>query len=165
MVASAFRSSGYCMTPEMTFEYLPERECQCLEDAFNDSSLIFARRVDKTKTPKDRHFRGKHERAEPRLPDPSVTDCEQVCGYYGISVDVWNETSQEQIWERHQRILDISPKYKNNLLIFKFGERAGKVKHTPVRGVEPNLHHHDFYKCDTFDVEQDIIEVEMRPIK
>lgn len=137
----------------MTFENLHiGTDCNCLHRAKPNSTDLFARRVGKAPDLKDRDFRTHHERSkEPDDPD----NCSIVCGYRGLSVDLWNDDTKEQILNRYGITNAFAPvigKKKNQLSIIRLNEASGVVKHTPIKGPSPNPYHYDWYKCDNFDL-------------
>lgn len=124
-------------------------KCSCLSESEPDLTNTFARKVRKAPDIKEGDFRNHYERD--RVPDPNV--CEQVCGFHGVSVEIWNESSSDILLEKYQKTANYSPKHKNNLSIFRFKDDAGVVKYTPDQEVY-NEHHYDFYKQDSFTVDR-----------
>lgn len=124
-------------------------ECSCLIESYLDLSNTFARRVRKAPDIKEGDFKNHYERDQ----FPDSDKCKDICGFHGVSVEIWNDTSSEILLKKYQTTANYSPKYKNNLSIFKFKENAGLIKYTPDQ-IEYNEFHYDFYKEDSFIVDR-----------
>ena len=136
--------------------------CSCLNGAKLDTTSLFARKVGKAKSLKDRDFKSYAEKG--REFNDKIQSCANVCGILGLSIDIWNDKSKEDIINRYKTTSAFSPKLKNHLSILKFKENSGKVKHTPVKEPTPNKHHFDFYKSDEFVLDESIELVELIPL-
>jgi len=142
----------------MTFQYIEEEtECECLNDFFEDFSNIYARKVSKSATPKERDFKSHWERGKrPK----NIEDCKTVCSYMALSVHPWNDQTKEIVQNHYIQSCKITPGYKKRICVFNLAPNGGKFKHTP----EPNDEtHHDFIKSDQFEI-QSILLQEMIPI-
>ena len=124
-------------------------ECSCLTESYVDLSNTFARRVRKAPDMKEGDFKNHYERDQ----HPISAECEDICGYHGVSVEIWNDASSSILLEKYQATANYSPKYKNNISVFKFKNDAGVVKYTPNQEVY-NEFHYDFFKEDTFIVDR-----------
>lgn len=148
----------------MTFKYLDENtSCNCTSGADIDTTNLYARRIGKVNSLKTRDFKTMFEKG--RAINDALKDCEEVCGNYGLSIDKWNETTKEEVMDKYLTTLKIAPKHKNNVCVIRFDVDAGKTKHTPIKTDPANLHHHDFYKADSFSLEKHVDLVEIIPIK
>lgn len=138
----------------MNFTTLSEgHSCNCHRKADENCTDTFARKVCDARELKSRDFKTHHERGLP----PESASCDDICGYRGVSVFVWNGNSKTYISEKFSLTFGISPMMKRpkyQLGVFRISEGLGKVKHTPNQkhGVEP--YHYDFYKSDEFAVEK-----------
>lgn len=140
----------------MTFTNISNNaECACLRDSYADVVNIFARKVRKAPDMKEGDFRSNFEKD--RLPE--TDSCDDICGIHGVSVEIWNEESAVPLLEKYQTTANYSPKYKNNLSIFKLKDGAGVVKYTPNQK-EYNEFHYDLYKEDFFTIDHlDLVEM------
>lgn len=131
----------------MTFEYLnTDTPCDCLGNALEDNLQLFARKINKP-TPKESDFKSHWERG--KRPQKE-TDCEAVCSYKGLSINLCTEQNQEEIIRKFVQTFQIAPKHKDSMMVFRFLSDAGKVKHTPT---PKDKSHYDLYKSDTFSLE------------
>lgn len=129
--------------------------CNCLLGTNSNTTDLFVRKVRKSPDLKDTDFRNHIERGK----TPEDAACEQICGYYGVSIEIWNDSSANILLEKYRYTAAISPKAKNNLCVIRFKEGNGVVKHTPDQQIY-NEHHYDFYKDDSFSVaDLDLIEM------
>ncbi|MDQ1855770.1 hypothetical protein [Chryseobacterium sp. WLY505] len=134
-------------------------ECNCLHDSYVDLNSHFARRVRKAPDMKDADFKSHFERG--RITESS--QCEDICGLHGVSIEIWNDVSSDVLMKKYQATANYSPKHKNNLSIFVIKSSAGRIKHTPRQIDEYNPFHYDLYKEDCFTV--DCLElIEMIPL-
>lgn len=133
-------------------------KCTCLSDCSNDVTNLFARKVRKAPDMKDADFRNHFEKNR----SPETNNCDEICGFYGVSIEIWNDASSKTLIEKYQITSSISPKHKNNLSIFKLKVDAGLVKHTPDQ-LEYNEFHFDFYKEDSFTIDK-LELIEMIPL-
>ncbi len=132
----------------MTFKYLEEEtECDCLNEAFEDFSNVYARKVGKASTPKERDFKTHWERG--KKPD-NLEDCKAVCSYMGLSVHPWNDNTKERVQDHYTESCKIAPGHKKKICVFKVATNGGKFKHTPISNDEI---HHDLLKSDQFSIE------------
>lgn len=136
--------------------------CKCLSQSVENYEDTFARKVDATQDFKLRDFKTHHERGV-LLEDNS---CQGICGFRGISIEIWNDESKGYISNKFSLTFGISPQYKkpkSQIGVFKLKEGAGKVKHTPNQKHGVEIFHYDLYKSDTFAI--DMLElVEMIPL-
>lgn len=137
---------------------LEGHSCKCLANANENYTDLFARKVGDTKDFKLRDFKTHHERGKP------VTSnlCEDICGFRGLSIELWNDESKEYIIEKFVLTVSISPmiKPKNQIGVFRLTDGTGKVEHTPNQKHGTEIYHHDLYKSDNFAVEKlEIIEL------
>lgn len=129
--------------------------CNCLLGTNFNIEDLFVRKVRKSPDLKDPDFRSHIERGKMLEDAP----CEELCGYYRVSIEIWNDSSADVLLEKYKYTASISPKSKNNLCVIRLKERNGVVKHTPDQQIY-NEHHYDFYKDDSFCVaDLDLIEM------
>lgn len=124
-------------------ELLKDTDCQCLENANQDNVSIFAKKINKP-NPTDKDFKSHWERGKTSIV------CDEICGYKGLSVNLWNESTKEAVIKKYVTTFGISPKHKDSIFVFKFLDEAGMVKYTPN---ENDKSHYDFYKSDNFTLE------------
>lgn len=149
---------------KMKFEKIESTTaCKCLNDTHIDVVNTYARRIGKTKEPKARDFKTHYERG--KLLKEDLEDCGKVCGSHGVSVDLWTDESKSEVLEKYLITYRIAPKHRNNVSIIQFTNTSGRLKHTPIERDPINLHHHDFYKSDEFDVEQSLVLLDLLEIK
>jgi hypothetical protein len=135
----------------MTFENMAQGEnCKCLKNCTENTVDIFARRTDYTKELKSRDFKCDKDK---KREFPNLNDCKAVCGYYGVSIDLWNENSKDILLKRYITTASFSPQHRKNLSIIKFKESAGFIKNTPINEQIGGEYHYDLYKCDNFEIE------------
>lgn len=121
--------------------------CNCLLGATFNTEDLFIRKVRKSPGLKDPDFRNHIEKGKNIEDAP----CEKICGYYGVSIEMWNDSSANNLLEKYKYTASISPKSNNNLCIIRFKENNGIVKYTPDQEIY-NEYHYDFYKDDSFSV-------------
>ena len=121
--------------------------CDCLLDTNSNTTDLFVRKVRKSSDLKDPDFRNHIEKGK----TPGNATCEQICGYYGVSIEIWNDSSRNILLEKYKYTAAISPKAKNDLCVVRFKESNGVVKYTPNQQIY-NEYHYDFYKDDSFCV-------------
>lgn len=144
----------------MSFEKIIEStSCDCFSEANENTSDVFVRKVRKSPDLKDADFRNSIERG--KLPKDEK-DCIEVCGFNGVSFEIWNDKSSEKLMSKYLYTSEIAPKHSKHLCKVKFLPASGKVKHTPDQQ-EFNEFHYDFYKDDSFSVAMLQI-VEMIPV-
>jgi len=130
--------------------------CDCFHDAIEDITNLFVRSVRKSPDLKDADFRNHFERS--KKPNDEI-NCDEVCGFHGVSIEIWNEVSSSVLLKKYNYSASIAPQFKKNLSIIKFKANNGLVKHTPNQ-IEYNEYHYDFYKEDSFKV-SDLELIEM----
>lgn len=133
--------------------------CQCHKGASENCADTFARKVGEAKGLKARDFRTHSERGI----IPESNECDELCGYKGLSINIWTEQSKSYVYDKFSLTLGISPKLKTprtQIGVFKILEEAGKVKHTPEQKEGIDVYHYDFYKSDEFDIDK-LVLVEM----
>ena len=123
--------------------------CKCLDNCIEDNSNIFARKVSKNKLTNS-DFKTHFERNK----IPESEDCEFICGYRGISIYIWDESSKEQLKQRFSVTNNLSPQSKKNIAVFSFKKDAGLLKNTPNQAQGFDEFHYDFFKCDGFTLER-----------
>jgi hypothetical protein len=135
----------------MTFRnILHETICDCIENAFEDVSSSFGI---KTNNPylRDVDFKSKWEKGQPLLGN----NCSSICGHRGVSMSLLSATDRESnlpdVFNIFKQIFPLSPSYKPFLSIIMFTENTGVLLNSPTSG---NRYHHDFYKCDAFNLKQ-----------
>ena len=144
----------------MPFNKITENTiCDCFHGAVEDVTNLFVRSVRKAPDLKDADFRTHFEREKKPNND---NDCDEVCGFHGVSIEIWNDTSSPVLLKKYNYSASISPKFKKNLSIIKFKTNNGLVKHTPNQ-IFYNEYHYDFYKEDSFAV-SDLELVDMIPL-
>lgn len=135
--------------------------CNCFVDASENIADTFVRKVSRSGNIKDSDFKNHIERN--KTPADS-NNCEEVCGYHGVSIELWNEQSTPPLMNKYRQTAIISPQLKKNLCVIKFKSECGLIKYTPNQLEEYNEFHYDFYKDDDFLVEK-LELVEMIPLK
>jgi hypothetical protein len=120
--------------------------CDCLKDTFADESNTYARVLNK-ETLVEKDFLSKWDKGR-----TVAETCEEICGDLKcLSVSkVENDAVKQQIVDLYSQIMNLAPKYKRGVLLFKFKVDSGVLKYTPD---ERNKYHHDFYKSDGFTLE------------
>ncbi|WP_423148625.1 hypothetical protein [Rubrolithibacter danxiaensis] len=144
----------------MNFKNISDKTvCDCFQDAVQDNINTFVRRVRKSDSLNDSDFRNHIERGKtPQNED----DCEEVCGLYGLSFELWNDESSKLLMEKYLTTATFKPRDKRNLCVVRFLAESGYVKYTPNQ-TEYNEYHYDFYKEDSFNITK-LELVEMIPL-
>lgn len=145
----------------MEFSVIREgNTCRCIEGGEENLVQTFAHKVRIAENLNLSDFRSPHERG--RI--PTENDCEMICGYRGVSFDLWDTHSKDKVLEKYNLTLDVSRKLKDRICIIKFKKDAGLLKFTPNQ-TQHDEYHHDLYKADNFDLtKMEIIEsVSLRP--
>lgn len=128
----------------MTFNKLHDgTDCKCIEGAIVDTESLFVRKVS-ARSPKDRDFKSHHERKK----EPELKDCESICSYRGLSVNIYKDEYIQQILEKYKISYLIAPSTGKFCLVFRFSNNAGMVESTPEKN---DKSHYNFYKSDSFD--------------
>lgn len=139
----------------MTFKNISvDTQCECLNSTFEDTEGVYARKVGKSSTPKERDFKTHWERT--KRPD-NLEDCENVCNYKALSIHPWNSDTKSIVQNHYTESCKIAPGQKKKICIFKLAENSGRFKQTPLENDE---FHHDLYKSDQFSMES-ILHIEM----
>jgi hypothetical protein len=130
--------------------------CNCFENAVENTDDSFIRRVRRSGNLNDSDFKNHIERN--KIPE-DLTDCEHVCGFHGVSIEIWNEVSSKPLMDKYLVTASFSPQIKKNLCVIRFKPNCGLVKYTPDQE-EYNEYHYDFFKDDGFLVEKlDLVEM------
>jgi hypothetical protein len=124
--------------------------CDCLTGANENTIDRFVRKVRKSQNLNIADFRNHFERNKV-MQDPN--DCSEYCGMLGVSIELWNESSQPALLEKYRRTTVFSPKAKNNLCVVQFKAGSSHTKHTPDQVHEFNEYHYDLYKGNSFSIE------------
>lgn len=141
----------------MTFDKLhQDTDCDCLNNAINNLKDIFARAVNSDFV-KEEHFESYWEQGK----RPDSVECDKICSFKGVSVNILNSENNSEVLGVFYKFYTFSPKKKRFICTFKLRERSGMVKATPSKY---NLHHYDFYKCDTFTI-KDLLIIEIIDLK
>ena len=123
-------------------------ECDCLAESFEcQQKFIYLRKLNKAEV-EEKDFLTHWERGK----EPETNECDHVCGFRGISIDLLEEDSeqtQNAIINRYRTTFKINPRKGSYCLRFKFKSGSGNIKHTPFDGAET---HHDLYKSDEFQI-------------
>jgi hypothetical protein len=111
----------------------------------------FCRKIDGN-TLKIKDFRSPWEKGKKVINGHPVSDndCESILSLKGISIDLYNEETKEEILGKYRTTFSFNRR-KAMYAIFRFQPSAGKVRYSPYDG---DTSHHDFYKSDTFSIEQ-----------
>lgn len=141
----------------MRFNFYNEKtNCDCLQNSFEDYAneyVRLARLKEANPVMKSKDFKGQRENKDAEY--FKEFNCEQTCGYLGISTNIWNEESRSIVKDKFERInLILSRKMKKVLVVFKANENAGKFVYTPIIGTNEmpdDIYHYDFYKSDEFN--------------
>jgi hypothetical protein len=123
--------------------------CNCIENTENDTTTIFARKINKPE-PRERDFLSKWEKVTLNGQLPTLSNCIEICGFKGISMNIWTTETQLKIIEKYVTTFQITPKHKDSIFVFKFKNEAGLVAFTPNKN---DPFHFDFYKADDFDLQ------------
>ena len=91
---------------------LAETHCHCLEYSFENTENTFARRSGKTPSPKARDFKSYYESGK-IVND--ITNCDEVCGHRGVSLEIWNNGSRDKILAKFMQSAEISPQFRKVL--------------------------------------------------
>ena len=130
--------------------------CNCFSGAIENNNDTFVRKVSRSGNLKSPDFKTHIERG--KTPE-NLDDCDMVCGFNGVSIEIWNEISSKPLLDRYLYTATISPQLKKNLCVIKFKSNCGLIKHTPNQ-MEFNEYHYDFFKDDDFVVENlDLVEM------
>ncbi|MGY3211491.1 hypothetical protein [Mucilaginibacter sp. HD30] len=121
--------------------------CDCFSDAEENLTDTFVRRVSRSGNLKDSDFKNHIER---NRVVSELNSCEDICGYHGVSIEIWNEQSASLLKGKYLQTAIISPQFKKNLCVIKLKPNCGLIKHTPNQIEEYNEFHYDFYKDDDF---------------
>ena len=142
----------------MTFDLLHnDTDCDCRQDTKQDTLNLYVRKIEKPVL-KDKDLRTHWERGK----RPDSANCVKVCGYKGMSVNIWDESSKQSIFSKFLTTFRFAPgNRKDSVFVFKFKENAGLLRYTPE---DNDLFHYDFYKCDTFTSGM-LDSVEIIPLK
>lgn len=130
--------------------------CDCINDLKQDTENIYVRKINRPAI-RDTDLRSHWEKGK-RVDD---SDCKAVCGYKGLSVNVWNNLSEKDVIGKFLTTFGISRKSKDSIYLFKFKVDAGLLKYTPN---ERDPYHYTFYKCDAFTADM-IEEVEVKELR
>ncbi|MFN1217600.1 hypothetical protein ACKW6Q_11580 [Chryseobacterium kwangjuense] len=133
--------------------------CNCLDGTHEDLTSLFVRKVRKAPDIKDADFRNQIELNK----IPTNNDCNEICGMHGVSIEIWNDESEEVLKDKYRKTAAFGPNLKKSLAIFKFNHNNGLIKHTPEQ-FEYNEFHYDFYKHDIFKVSE-LNLIKMLPLK
>lgn len=132
---------------------LSETNCECLDKSTEDSTSHFAIKTMKENL-RVQDFQTYWEKG--KRPDVN-SNCEEVCSYKGLSISLFDGSTKDEVISIYKALFPLAPKYKPYVQVVKFYDSSGVVKHTPN---DVNIHHYDFYKCDTFDFSiVDVIQV------
>jgi hypothetical protein len=140
----------------MTFDSLhADTDCDCLGGTFEDTEKLFARKISKPNL-RIADFSSRWERNK----RPPENSCIEICKYKGISVNYWDDLTQQQVIDKYVkslRLIDLDNKIiKDSILIFRFKSKMGCMKSSPSKN-DPS--HYTFYKNDTFDIQEiEVIE-------
>lgn len=141
----------------MKFDKTPIiHDCNCLENANEDSHNHFLRRV-YSNTPNDTDF---HTYAE--LGKIPKDNCKDKCSYNGVSINLTTELTYQLIIKKYKENIQARKKINAQISIpeycfrFKMRETAGKIIQS---GNE--VTHFTFYKADDFTVDNSIENLEV----
>lgn len=144
----------------MNFYKISEQTaCNCFIDAVENTTDTFVRRVRRSNNLSDSDFKNHIERN--KIP-VNKDHCDEVCGLYGVSVELWSQESYKPLMDKYLTTAALSPQFKKNLSVIRFMPNDGLIKHTPNQE-EYNEFHYDFYKEDTFSV-NNLNLIEMIPL-
>lgn len=130
----------------MTFEKLTNgHDCDCLEKtSIPNSEDVFLRKLRKQQL-EEKDFETHWERGI----GVDSTECEDICNYKAISINLTSAEIENSIFEHYKTTFSINPKKGGHCLKFKFKEGAGKVIYAPVVDGDS---HHNFFKSDLFEL-------------
>lgn len=130
--------------------------CDCFTGSDENNTDKFVRKVSKSPSLKERDFKSHIERGKIA---ENASNCEEICGLHGLSFEIWNSESSELLMKKYLTTVAISPQSKKNLSVINFKPNSGLIKHTPNQ-IEYNEFHYDFYKEDSFTIENlELIEM------
>jgi hypothetical protein len=124
-------------------DILRDTNCGCIDDTIEDNGNLFARKINKP-IPLDKDFASHWERGK------RAENCKEICGFKGLSMNLWNETTKNDVIDKFLTTFSITPKHKDSIFVLKFLPNAGVIKKTPTKY---DATHHDFYKSDEFSLE------------
>lgn len=128
----------------MKFDNLhSDTNCDCLKQATVDTENVFVRKLRK-ETLIEKDFLSHWERGIGK----DKTDCEEICSFKAVSVNIFKSEYQEQIVNKYKTTLSINPKKGAHYLKFKLRNDAGKIKFAPE---DDDDSHYNFFKADAFD--------------
>jgi hypothetical protein len=136
----------------MLFEKLHEgTHCECLNDnsVSENTTDTFARRV-RQNPPMLEDFQSWHEEGK-RLRASDRENCEVICMYRGVSMNIINDTNEVAVKEYFADTVRLRPKSPWIYCKFRLLPGAGKVRPTPT--THSGLHH-TLYKCDDFAMDK-----------
>jgi hypothetical protein len=122
---------------------LKDTNCACLLDTIQDNDHFFARKINKPMA-MDKDFTSHWERGK------RASACKEVCGYKGLSINLWDENNKDAIIEKFLTTFSITPKHKDCIFVMRFLPQAGVIKQTPSKN---DMTHCDFYKSDEFSLD------------
>lgn len=120
-----------------------DHNCDCTENSTEDTVNLFALKTMKSEL-RLQDFNSYWEKGR----KPQRENCKEICSHKGVSISLFNDETKDEVTQIYKSLFPLAPKYKPYLSVVRFYESSGLVKHTPD---ESNKHHHDLYKCDTFD--------------
>jgi hypothetical protein len=120
-----------------------DHNCDCTENSNEDTVNLFALKTMKSEL-RLQDFNSYWEKGR----KPQSENCKEICSHKGVSISLFTDKTKDEVTEIYKSLFPLAPKYKPYLSVVKLYESSGLVKHTPD---EINKHHHDLYKCDTFD--------------
>jgi hypothetical protein len=136
----------------MTFEKINNNpDCDCITQSMIDTENQFVRKLrGTTLVEKDFHSHWEREIGRDEI------ECEKVCSYKGISINMFTSEHEEMIFNKYKTTFSINPKKGAYCLKFKFKDGAGKVK---FASEDDDNTHYNLYKSDSFTLDHlDIIE-------
>lgn len=130
----------------MTFEKISTgHDCDCLEKtSVPKPEDIFLRKLRKHEL-EEKDFETHWERGI----GIDSTECEKICGYKALSINMTSDEIENSIFEHYKTTFTINPKKGGHCLKFKIKEGAGKVIYAPVVAGDS---HHNFFKSDLFEL-------------
>ncbi|MBF0521059.1 MAG: hypothetical protein HQK92_15220 [Nitrospirae bacterium] len=121
-----------------------DTHCDCVKGADENLYEVFARRV-RYNPIFDKDFKSKWEKKQPY----TNNSCKSICSHKGISVNLFDDSTKEDIINKYIKTFTFSPGHKAYCCTFKFRQNAGKLKRTESQ----DKSHFDFFKCDSFTLD------------
>lgn len=139
----------------MTFENVRTglaADCKCMEQQglIEDTTGTYARRVQKTMVSGDDFLSYQEERGDFK----GSTKCEDICKWYGVSINLITEDNEPELFEEWKAMVSHKRKLKSQVFCkFRLRQDAGLIQPTArVNGSPSQKSHCTLFKCDSFSL-------------